>query len=200
MLRDLIGAAALLATPKVQVVASVGSVKAGVSACLEHKPSLVIMGWLLPDGPGSLLVERVRQVLPQLRYLVVTSSEDSKDVHEAGAARVDGFVFLRDSVETLHEAIATILQGQRYFCAESLEMLETLVVSGEHRADGSLTRLERIILRGVADGLATKELAERLALSTTTINKLLKTLKEKLNIHETASLVRHAVKLGLVDS
>jgi DNA-binding NarL/FixJ family response regulator len=142
-------------------------------------------------------MQNIRPRLPQLRFIVVTSSDDRNAVHEAAAAHAHGFLFLRDSVETLHKAVTAVLQGQSYFCTESQEML---LQRDERSSAVALTMHERAILRNIADGLGVKEIAERDGLSSTTIRKELAALKEKLGVRETAELVRQAVKIGLVDS
>jgi len=183
-----------------QIVAAVGTVASGVKACLEHKPGLAIIDWMLPDGSGLLIVQRVRPQLPDLRFIMLTSSDHENVVRDASAAGVQGFVFKRASLETLREALAAVLAGRNFYCPESSRLLLTSIRGEASPADRPLTPREREILCAVANGLGTKEIADQLHVSAKTIANHLTALKEKLNIHETAGLVRYAIRHNLVDA
>ncbi len=199
MVRQLLSDAVRL-EPSLQIAAAVGSVAAGLNACLVHRPDLAIIDWMLPDGTGLTLVQQVRSRLPQLRFIMVTSNDQEHVVKEASDAGVQGFVFKRSSLETLREAIAAVLEGRNFYCPESTRLL--LAAGGRENGDPTrgLTPREREILRAVAAGLGTKEIAGRLDVSAKTVANHLAALKEKLNIHELAGLVRYAIKHGFVDT
>jgi DNA-binding NarL/FixJ family response regulator len=198
MVRQLLSEAVRL-EPSVQIAAAVGSVTSGLNACLEHKPDLLIVDWMLPDGSGLVLVQQVRARLPHTRFLMVTSNDQEHVVREASEAGVQGFVFKRSPLEMLREALIAVLAGHRFYCPESSKFLLAALRSG---ADSSrpLTPREREILRAVASGLGTKEIAGHLNVSAKTVANHLAALKEKLRIHETAGLVRYAIRHGFVDS
>jgi two-component system NarL family response regulator len=162
---------------------------------------LAIVDWMLPDGSGLLVVKQIKPVLKAMRFIMLTSIDDERLVEEANAAGAEGFVFKRASLETLREALAAVLAGGKYYCAESSRFLRpALGGGGVSPSEHTLTPREREILCAVANGFGTKETAERLRVSTKTIANHLAALKEKLNIHETSGLVRYAIKRGWVDA
>ncbi|HZP59891.1 MAG TPA: response regulator transcription factor [Opitutaceae bacterium] len=199
MVRQLLSDAVRI-DPGLQIAAAVGSVAAGLAACLAHKPDLAIVDWMLPDGSGLTLVQQAQPRLPHLRFIMVTSNDQEHVVREASETGVQGFVFKRSSLETFREAVAAVLQGQRFYCPESSQLL--LAASRSEGSDPArgLTPREREILRAVAGGLGTKEIAGRLDVSAKTVANHLATLKEKLQIHEMAGLVRYAIKHGFADT
>jgi DNA-binding NarL/FixJ family response regulator len=198
MVRQLLSDAVCIG-PDLQIAAAVGSVAAGLNACLAHQPDLAIIDCMLPDGSGLTLVQQARQQLPHLRFLMVTSNDQQRVVREASDAGVEGFVFKSCSLETLREAVAAVLAGRNFYCAESSKFL---VATNRDENDSSrvLTPREREILRAVAMGLGTKEIADRLDVSGKTVANHLTGLKEKLQIHEMAGLVRYAIKHGFADA
>jgi|HubBroStandDraft_6_1064221.scaffolds.fasta_scaffold63178_2 DNA-binding NarL/FixJ family response regulator len=185
-----------------QIVAAVGTVAGGITACLEHQPDLAIIDWMLPDGSGLLIVKQLKQHLnlKKMRFIMLTSNDEESLVQEANAAGVQGFVLKSASLETLREALTTVLAGRNFYCPESSKYLLPPAGGAVSPANDTLTPREREILCSVANGFGTKETAERLHVSTKTIANHLTALKEKLNIHETSGLVRYAIKHGWVDA
>jgi DNA-binding NarL/FixJ family response regulator len=189
--------------PDFQIVAAVGSVAAGVTACIELRPDIAIIDWMLPDGSGIFIVKQLKQHpdLRQLRFIMLTSSDERGLVQEANAAGVQGFVFKSASLETLREALTSVLAGHKFYCPESSKyLLPPLSGDGITPPDHVLTPREREILCSVASGFGTKETAERLRVSTKTVSNHLAALKDKLKIRETSGLVRFAIKQGWVDA
>ena len=199
MIRQLLSDA-VRTEPDLQIVAAVGTVAGGITACLDLQPDLAIVDWMLPDGSGLLLVKQIQQHLKAMRFIMLTSNDEESLVQEANAAGVQGFVLKSASLETLREALTNVLAGRKYYCPESSKYL--LPGQGDRitPANDMLTPREREILVSVANGFGTKETAERLHVSAKTIANHLTALKEKLNVHETSGLVRYAIKHGWVDS
>ena len=197
MVRDLLGEA-IGALPGVALVAAVGTAAEGLAACLEHKPELAIIDWMLPDGSGLDVVRQVAPKLPQARFLVVTSNDQGQIVRDAAAGGVHGFVMKSLSMATLQLAIRTVLEGRTYFCPVSSQLLVESFRNDTTKTGPTLTPREREILRCLALGLGTKETAERLKLSAKTVSNHHTALKAKLQINEPAGLVHYAIKHGLV--
>jgi DNA-binding NarL/FixJ family response regulator len=201
MIRQLLSDA-VRAEGDMQIVAAVGTVAGGIAACLELQPDLAIIDWMLPDGSGLLIVKQLKRDpnLKKMRFIMLTSNDEESLVQEANAAGVQGFVLKSASLETLREALTTVLAGRNFYCPESSKYLLPSSGGAVNPANDTLTPREREILCSVANGFGTKETAERLHVSTKTIANHLTALKEKLNIHETSGLVRYAIKHGWVDS
>ena len=199
MIRQLLSDA-VRTEPDMQIVAAVGTVTGGITACLELKPDLAIVDWMLPDGSGLLLVKQIKLHLKEMRFIMLTSNDEESLVQEANAAGVQGFVLKSASLETLREALTNVLAGRKYYCPESSRHLLPSLGDRITPANDRLTPREREVLISVANGFGTKETAERLHVSTKTIANHLTGLKEKLNIHETSGLVRYAIKHGWVDA
>lgn len=172
----------------------------GSAALLREKPDLVIVDWMLPDGRGFDLVRNVGPRLPRTRWLFISSNEQGHLVREAVSLGVHGFVMKRSDLATLREAVRRILDGEKYYCPTSARLLVEKMVDESRAVGASLTGREREVLRGFARGENPKLLAERLGVSTKTVQNHLTLLKEKLGLREPAELVHYAIKHGYVEA
>jgi DNA-binding NarL/FixJ family response regulator len=176
------------------------TVAEGQAALVREKPDLAIVDWMLPDGRGFDLVRSVGPKLPKTRWLFISSNEQGHLVREAVSLGVHGFVLKRSDLATLREAVRRVLAGEKYYCPASARLLVDKMVDESRAVAASLTSREREVLRGFAQGENPKALAERLGVSTKTVQNHLTLLKDKLGLQEPAELVHYAIKHGYVEA
>lgn len=181
------------------IVGEARTVADACSLCLREKPDMAIVDWMLPDGRGFEVVRKTAPVLTRTRWLFVSSNEQGHMVREAVQLGVQGFVLKRADLSVLRTAIARVLAGEKYYCADSARLLVEKLVDESQATGATLTSREREILRGYARGENPKAIAERLGIASKTINNHLTTIKDKLSLHEPAELVRYAIKHGYVE-
>jgi len=169
-------------------------------ALLREKPDLAVVDWMLPDGRGFDLVRNIGPKLPRTRWLFVSSNEQGHLVREAVSLGVHGFVMKKSDLATLREAVRKVLAGEKYYCPASSRLLVDKMVDESRAIAANLTSREREVLRGFARGENPKALAERLGVSTKTVQNHLTLLKDKLSLHEPAELVHYAIKHGYVEA
>lgn len=172
----------------------------GLQALLAEKPDLAIVDWMLPDGRGFDLIRQAGPKLPRTRWLMVSSNEQGHLVREAVSLGVHGFVMKRSDLATLREAVRRIVAGEKYYCPASSRLLVEKMVDESQALAASLTSREREVLRGYARGESPKVLADRLSVSTKTVQNHLVLLKDKLGLHEPAQIVHYAIKHGYVEA
>jgi two-component system, NarL family, invasion response regulator UvrY len=172
----------------------------GLQALLREKPDLAIVDWMLPDGRGFDLVRRAGPKLPRTRWLFVSSNEQGHLVREAVSLGVHGFVMKRSDLATLRDAVRKVLAGEKYYCPASARLLVEKMVDESQAVAANLTAREREVLRGYARGENPKALAERLCVSTKTVQNHLVLLKDKLGLHEPAEIVHYAIKHGYIEA
>jgi DNA-binding NarL/FixJ family response regulator len=156
---------------------------------------LVLLDLVLPDMHGF-------ELLPQLtsagsRVLVLTAQARPAVVKDALARGVHAVVTKGAPLRELREAIARVASGGIYYSTETSRLLHEAAVNPER--DEQLTERQREVLRGVASGLSTKEIASRLSISEKTVTNHRARIMERLGLHDVASLTRYAVAQGLVD-
>jgi len=165
----------------------------------ELKPDLVLLDITMPDGNGFDVLSHVHQNFPQTRIIVLT-------VHEAGeyairALREGAAGFLPKSAASteLETAIQTVVKGGRYVSPETSQ--KTVLEFGKGTKRDQLEGLsprQREVLRLIAEGRTTKQIAQTLQISVKTVESHRSQLMERLDIHDVAGLVRYAIIVGLI--
>ena len=175
----------------------VGHARTGPEAlrvCRQHKPSLVIIEIELPELSGLEVLQTLRSELPEARWLVFSSAMRRDVVRRVLQAEPHGFVHKRDALADFYEALRAVVRGRSYFTPYATQCRR----SGGDCSSASLTERERDVLRKVAEGLTTKEIAAQLKVADRTVEHHRSNLMGKLNIHDIARLTRFAVSAGLV--
>lgn len=194
----------LIEDGKIDVVGEVENGEEAIARALELDPDVIVMDISMPLMRGIEATKRIKREAPRSKVIILTIHSEEKYLHEALEAGADGYVVKGEDIEVLMEAIETALAGGFYLSAEfphdALEKYENRVRSG--RPADTLVRLtlrEREILQLIAEGYTSRQIAERKYISVKTVENHRANIMNKLDIHETAGLVRYAIQIGLVD-
>jgi two-component system, NarL family, response regulator NreC len=162
-----------------------------------HSPEVAILDIAMPRLNGLETARRLRETLPQIKSILLTMHTEEAYVLEALQAGAVGYVVKTQAAADLVEAIRTAVQGGIYVSPLVLHAVVQASVRGTPRPADPLTSREREVLQRIAEGQTTKEIAADLALSVKTAESHRINLMRKLDIHETATLVRYAIRRGL---
>jgi DNA-binding NarL/FixJ family response regulator len=189
-----------------EVVAESGSGRAALQMARKLKPTLMMIDLSLPDMSGIQLTREIRAEIPATTIIIVTMHSKVDYIAEAFQAGARGYVIKESAAEGLLKGIETVLAGNYFLdnavSAQVVEILmhlpgkETRITDTQY---GALTAREQEILRLLAEGLPTKEIAEKLFISPKTVENHRANIMNKLELHSTIELVRYAAKLGLID-
>lgn len=169
-------------------------------------PDIVIMDITMPSLGGIETTRRIRKACPGIKVIMLTIHDEETFVYKSFDAGADGYMVKENAVEDLLDAIDTVMRGEVYlspnFSPKVLEAYRKLSKSGRKKVDdfSRLTNREREILQLIAEGHTSKEIAVMLFISVKTVENHRANIMKKLDIHETAGLVRYAIKIGLTDS
>ena len=196
--------ALLTREPGLEVVAQVGDGDAALKAVRRAPPDLVLMDIHLPDMNGIEVARRILAVFPEVKVIMLSSDHGHDSVHEALLAGVSGYVLKENASEELVRAIRAVVGGQLYLCPE----VSTEIIASYRRGQlpniappgPELSNREREVLKLLADGLRTKEIAERIGVSTKTVETYRHRLMEKLQLTSVAELTRYAIREGIVEA
>lgn len=163
---------------------------------------VVITDLSMPNLDGMQAIKGIKEKFPKIKVLVLTMLKDHEHFKCAMAHGALGYLLKDDTFDQLALAIKTILKGKR-FVSSSVSVLETdrLIRSldeGDAPSLDILTKRENQILQFVAAGLANKNIAVKLKISTRTVETHRNNLTNKLGIKTTAGLVKYAISKGLV--
>jgi DNA-binding NarL/FixJ family response regulator len=162
-----------------------------------HQPAVAIMDIAMPRLNGLETARRLREVVPQTKIIVVTTHTEEPYVLEALQAGAVGYVLKTQAAADIVQAIHVALQGAFYLCPQVATAVVQAYLKGSTLPPDPLTSREREIVQRIAEGQTTKEIAAHLELSVETVKSHRLNLMRKLDIHETATLVRYAIRRGL---
>lgn len=189
-----------------EVVGEASSGEDGVKQAEELGPDLVIMDISLPDMNGIDATRRIRTSLPTTKVVILSIHSKIDFITDAFKAGASGYINKDASGEKLVECLRTVIRGEYYMDpAVSHIVVKNLLVAQEGRTKmgvpgyEALTLREQEVMRLIAEGQSTKQIAQRLFISQKTVENHRASIFSKLNLHSTMELVRCAAKYGLID-
>jgi len=196
----------MLLASECDVVGEASSGEQAVALAAQLKPQVVVMDVGMPGIGGLAAANRIGKDSPACKVLMLSQYDDEEYVlealTEAGAA---GYVVKTDAAAELLAAVRAVNSGRRYL-SPSIAPIVLAQLRSPNRTNGSvsgsgnprLTRREREVLKLIGEGATTKEVANRLGISTKTAQAHRENIKRKLTLRATAALVRYAIKCKLI--
>jgi two-component system response regulator NreC len=192
------GLKSLLERERFQVMAEASDGQDAVRLIETHHPDVAILDISMPTLNGIDAARGLSRTAPKTKVILLTQHEEEQYIHEALEAGVKGYVLKNQVANDLIQAIRQVCRGEFYLSPGiSRAVMEAYRNKSERPAD-PLTVRERQVLQLIAEGKSTKDTASVLGISVKTAESHRMRLMQKLNIHETASLVRYAVRRGLI--
>ncbi len=181
-----------------QVVGDASDGREAVRQIPELRPEAAVLDIAMPLMNGIEAAHELRHSSPVTKIIVLTRHSDDQYVMAALRAGVRGYV-LKDQVGTdLVQAIRQVCKGESYLSPGISRVVVDALLSKTDTPGDPLTARERQVLQLIGEGKSTKEIATLLGISVKTAESHRARLMGKLDIHETASLVRYAIRRGLV--
>ena len=191
------GLAALLqAEPDIVLLGLAADGAAAWSMIATHQPDIAILDLSMPQATGIEITRRVEAAALDTRCLLLTMHDDPAAALEAQAAGAAGYILKDNSFEDLALAVRSIAAGGTFVTASIRAKLRALQRNGQTHL--ALSDREREVLRLVALGHSSKEIARVLAISARTVDTYRNRLMHKLGLHSVADVVRYAVQAGML--
>src|SRR5262245_45532261 len=168
-----------------------------LSLAHTHQPDVAVLDIAMPHLNGLEAARRLRETVPQTKIIVLTMHAEEPYVLEALQAGAAGYVLKTQAAVDIVQAIHTALQGAIYLSPRVTNAVVQAYLACVPLPLDPLTSREREIVQRIAEGQTTKEIAAHLGLSVKTVESHRVNLMRKLDIHETATLVRYAIRRGL---
>jgi DNA-binding NarL/FixJ family response regulator len=163
----------------------------------EYTPDVAVLDIAMPSLNGLETARRLRETLPQTKIVLLTMHTEEPYVLEALQAGAVGYVLKTQAAGDIVQAIRDALQGTIYLSSRVAHTVVQAYLTRSSLSPDPLTSREREIVQRIAEGQTTKEIASALGLSVKTVESHRSSLMRKLDIHETATLVRYAIRRGL---
>jgi DNA-binding NarL/FixJ family response regulator len=164
----------------------------------ERHPDVAVLDASMPVMSGLDAAKDILHTMPALGILLVTGYGEDQVVYEALRLGVRGVVMKAQGIQDLLQAIRDVSCGAIYISPCYSRTVLDALARGKRPEAGSLTARETQMLRLIADGKTMKQAAVHLAISVRTAECHRASVMDKLHIHDTAGLVRYAIRQGLV--
>jgi len=172
---------------------------------LKHlTPDLVILDIFMPNLRGIEAIHEIKKIHPEAKVLILTMHKDKEYLYLSLSAGAKGYLLKEDADKELFSAIEKIRQGKTYISPFfSEEVVDDLVQIGRGDARmifeaDSLTPREREVLKLIAEGKSSKEIANALFISVFTVNNHRASIMEKLKLNKSIDLVKYAIRKGYI--
>ncbi len=183
-----------------EVVAEARNGREAVELALHHQPDVIVLDITMPEETGLKAAERLRELLPSARVLMLSMHDQTEYVRESMRIGTHGYILKNSAGEELRAAIRAVHAGGTFFSPAVVRKLTgapPAEVTNAAALLDTLTPRERDVLDGVARGLTNKAIAGELGISRRTVEAHRESLMRKLEIHNVAGLTRFALEVGL---
>lgn len=194
------GLKVLLEHDKFDVVGMASDGRQAVKMAEKLNPDVVILDLAMPLLNGLDAAREIGKVSPKIKKILLTNYTDEQYVLDALRAGVNGYLVKTKAAADLIQAIHEVSRGALYLSSGvSRELLQAYLENEASRVN-PLSGREREVLQLIAEGKTTKESADILGVSPKTIETHRMRLMDKLDIYETAGLVRYAIRRGVIQA
>ena len=170
----------------------------------ERVPDMVILDIFMPNLRGIEAIQEIKKIHPDVKVLILTMHRDKEYLYLALSSGAKGYLLKEDADKELFSAIEKIRQGKTYISPYfSQDVIDDLVQIGRRDTKSvlevdSLTLREREVLKLIAEGKSSKEIANLLFISVFTVNNHRASIMEKLHLKKATDLVKYAIQKGYI--
>jgi two-component system response regulator NreC len=191
------GLKALLTGNGLSVEAEASNGREAVRLARSLEPDLAILDISMPELSGLETARQIARDTPATRSILLTMHSENPYVREAMLAGVNGYVLKSQAFAELSKAIAIVMSGSVYLSPGISSALRQATQKENDPNPEPLSPREREVLQLIAEGNTNKGIAHTLSISVKTVETHRGSIMRKLDVHETAGLVRYAIRRGL---
>ncbi|GAA4359997.1 response regulator transcription factor [Kangiella marina] len=191
------------AMPEVGEIFETGDGLDAVNLARQESPTLVVLDITLPGLNGLEVAQRIKQQNSAIKVLMLSMHAGPEYVARAWKAGADGYLIKDSAFAELATAIKAVMNGEQYLSQDvDAEVVKrfTKEKRGMHQELDILTPRQRQILQLIAEGNATRDIADKLFVSVKTVESHRAQLMDRLGIHDVPGLVRFAIRIGLIEN
>jgi DNA-binding NarL/FixJ family response regulator len=191
----------LAGMPQFEVVAEASNGSEAVRVVAQHAPDIAVLDVSMPGVSGLAALREMRATHPNTKVLLLSMYDNQEYVTEAIQSGAAGYLLKDCAVDELARALSAVALGQTYLSpGVSRQVARAISNPKEKGPDGLLTMRQAEILRHVALGQSSREIAQQLSLSIKTVESHRNQIMGRLGIRDLAGLVRYAVRNGMISS
>lgn len=183
----------------IEVIGTASNGLEALDKASKLNPDVVLMDVSMPILNGLDATKRFREQQLPVKILMLSMHHEKEYILSLIHAGANGYVLKDVSSEELIHAITTVHQGGTYFSSGASASLFTDAILSEQPKEETLSKRETAVLKEVATGLSNKEIAQSLNISVRTVETHRQNIKNKLEIHTSAGLIKYALDKKLIE-
>lgn len=188
----------------IQVVGEAADGQEAIHLIKNVTHDVIVLDISMPAVNGLEVMRIVRETRPSMRVVILTMHERESCVYDALSAGALGYVVKATGMHELLQAIREVHKGRYYLCSRiQNEVIQKYIAARSNSMSSQtadiLSKRELQIVRLIADGNVTKDIADMLCISVKTIEKHRSNIMRKLRVKSLAELIKYAVQRGIVD-
>jgi len=188
---------------EIEVVGEAKDGREAIKAIEELSPDVILMDIAMPGLNGLEATRRIKKKFPKTKVVVLTMHTNEEYIFQILNAGADGYLVKETAFQYLISAINSVHRGEAFMSPSISKKVMTDYIQraqGEEKVGfDTLTTREREILQLVAEGNSNKKIAEALFISPKTVETHRAHIMDKLNIHDSAGLIKYAIRKGMIN-
>lgn|SRR5574343_810310 len=188
----------IAAMPEYELLAECADGHEALAAVSTYQPDVILLDIAMPGPTGIEVAHTIRRQQPATRILVLSSIDRREIIEQALMAGVDGYLLKDFVLAELLAALESVRKGERYL-SPRVQQIAVQLNPGANAANGNpLTARQLEVLRMVATGKTTKEIARELQISPKTVEFHRSRLMERIGANDVTGLTRFALQYGVL--
>ena len=185
-------------TPDITVIAECADGLQTLKAVREFHPDILLLDIAMPGADGIEVARQLHTDAPETRILILSSIERPETVAMALSTGISGYLLKDFVLDELQQALRTVMAGKPYL-SPKIHDIVTNTLQQPNSEKPRLTPRQTEILRLVASGASTKQIARDLGISPKTVEFHRSQLMERIGVRDVAGLTRYALQRGLLE-
>ncbi|HZW71740.1 MAG TPA: response regulator transcription factor [Hanamia sp.] len=181
----------------IEVCGAVSNAFEAIPFLKNNTIDVILLDINLPDISGIDLCKKIHKEFPEIKIVGISTFSERSYISRMIENGASGYLIKSASAEEIAEAIDTVLKGKIYLSVSMEHIAKPLSIVPSDNLP-ALTKREKEILLLISEGMTNNQIAEKLFISTLTVDSHRKNLLTKLNVNNTASLIKLAVQNGLI--
>ena len=197
------GLKSLLETKGIKVLDIAKNGREAVEKAVALEPDVMMMDISMPDLNGVEATERIRQAVPHTRVIALSMHSGKSMIDKMFAAGASGYILKESAFDEIYDAIQGVIRGNFYLTPSIARMyVDDPMLDNASRTVppkfNKISKKEGEVLQLMAEGVKTRDIAEKLGVSIKTVETHRRNIMKKLNIFSVAGLTKYAIQEGII--